>query len=107
MSAALPPNAVPANAAGLMAPRLIELCFQTAGIQEAASRERLALPRALDSVRVFGCEEDAAVCRLWAVVRARDGGTSFDADVVDERGRVYVELRGYRTVPLEGKVTLA
>jgi NAD(P)-dependent dehydrogenase (short-subunit alcohol dehydrogenase family) len=107
MAAPLPPNAVPVNAAGLMAPRLIELCFQTAGIQEAAAKERLALPRALDSVRVFGCEEDAASSRLWAVVRAHDEGASFDADVVDERGRVLVELRGYRTVPLEGKVSLA
>jgi len=107
MAAALPPNAVPADAAGLMAPRLIELCFQTAGIQEAAAKRHLALPRALDSVRVHGREEDAAGSRLWAVVRARDGGASFDADVVDERGRVFVELRGYRTIPLEGKVTLA
>jgi len=89
-----------------MAPRLIELCFQTAGIHEAAAKKRLALPMALESVRVFGREEDGATSRLWAFVTARDGGAAFDADVVDEKGRVLAELRGYRTVPLPGTVML-
>jgi hypothetical protein len=106
MAKELPPNAVPGNTEALMAPRLIELCFQTAGIQEAATKNRLALPMALDSVRVFGREEDGATSRLWAVVTARDGGTAFDAHVVDENGRVFAELRGYRAVPLPGTVTL-
>jgi hypothetical protein len=102
----LPPNAEPPNASSLVAPRLVELCFQTAGIWEVSAKKRLALPAALASVRVFGDEEDAKAKRLWAVVTARDGGTSFDARVVDEAGNVFVELLGYRTVPLEGTVTL-
>ncbi len=102
----LPPNAEPPNAAALVAPRLIELCFQTAGIWEVGAKKRLALPAALASVRVFGDEEDAKSKRLWAVVTALDGGASFDGRVVDEAGNVFVELLGYRTVPLEGTVTL-
>ncbi|MFI5181788.1 MAG: SDR family NAD(P)-dependent oxidoreductase [Thermoanaerobaculia bacterium] len=102
----LPPNAEPPNAPSLLAPRLIELCFQTAGIWEVSEKKRLALPAALKSVRVFGSEEDARSKRLWALVTAQDEGTAFDARVVDEAGNVFVELLGYRTVPLEGTVTL-
>ncbi len=102
----LPPNADPPGAASLVAPRLLELCFQTAGIWEVSAKKHLALPAALTSVRVFGGEEDAKAKRLWAVVTAHDGGASFDARVVDEAGNVFVELLGYRTVPLEGTVAL-
>jgi hypothetical protein len=35
-----------------------------------------------------------------------DGGTAFDAQVLDEAGNVYVDLHGYRTVRLPGNVTL-
>jgi hypothetical protein len=106
MARELPPNADPPGAASLVAPRLIELCFQTAGIWEVLAKERLALPAGLRSVRVFRGEEDAGDSRLWAVVTAVDGGASFDARVVDEQGTVFVELLGYRTVALEGRVTL-
>ena len=50
----LPPNGDPANAASLMAPRLIELCFQTAGILEVARDQRLALPTAYDGCARIG-----------------------------------------------------
>ena len=105
-SADLPPNAEPPDAASLVAPRLVELCFQTAGLWEASAKERLALPAGLASVRVFRGEEDAGDSRLWAVAKALDGGASFDVRVVDERGNVFVELLGYRSVALEGRVSL-
>jgi hypothetical protein len=101
----LPPNAAPASAASLVAPRLVELCFQTAGIWELERHRRLALPASVEEVRVFRQEEDAAG-RLFALVTAREGGKSFDARVVDEEGRVFVEVIGYRTVPFREGVTL-
>ena len=106
MAPGLPPNAVPASAAALAAPRLLELCFQTAGIWELSRRHRLALPASVDRVRIFRGEEDGEGRRLYALVTARDAGSSFDARVVDEEGRVYVDVTGYRTVSFREGVTL-
>ena len=103
----LPPNAEPAHAASLVAPRLLEFCFQTAGIWEVWAMERLALPTALESVTCYRDPEEALGRRLYAVVEAVDGGASFDGKVVDETGSVYLEVRGYRTVALPGRVTLS
>jgi hypothetical protein len=105
MSSELPPNAAPASAASLAAPRLVELCFQTAGIWELSRFHRLALPSSVERVRVFRGEEEANGRRLFALVAARDAGESFDARVVDEEGRVFVEVTGYRTVPFQEGVT--
>ena len=106
MAPGLPPNAAPASAASLAAPRLLELCFQTAGIWELSRWRRLALPASVDRVRVFHGEDDADGRRLFALVTARGAGSSFDARVVDEEGRVFVEVTGYRTVPFREGVTL-
>jgi hypothetical protein len=107
MAHGLPPNARPADAASLMAPRLIELCFQTAGILEVAKDSVLGLPTAFSSARVYRQPEDAEGERLYALVtRREDGGPAYDAQVVDGRGRLYVDLRGYRTVSLPGLVSL-
>jgi NAD(P)-dependent dehydrogenase (short-subunit alcohol dehydrogenase family) len=102
----LPPGADPPGAASLAAPRLVELCFQTAGLWEVSAKERLALPAGLRAVRVWRAEEDAGEGDLWAVATAVDGGASFDVRVVDDKGNVFVELLGYRTVALEGRVSL-
>ena len=40
----LPPNHEPADLPTVLAPRLVELCFQTAGLWEAGRTGRLALP---------------------------------------------------------------
>ncbi|MFI5120521.1 MAG: SDR family NAD(P)-dependent oxidoreductase [Thermoanaerobaculia bacterium] len=106
MTVGLPPNAAPASAASLASPRLLELCFQTAGIWELSVWRRLALPASVDRVRIFRPEEDAGGLRLFALVAARDGGSSFDARVVDEEGRIFVEVTGYRTVSFREGVTL-
>jgi acyl transferase domain-containing protein/NAD(P)-dependent dehydrogenase (short-subunit alcohol dehydrogenase family)/acyl carrier protein len=103
----LPPNATPYHAASLVVPRLIELCFQTAGILQVAHDRSLGLPTAYERLRVFRQPEDADGERLFAVVTRKDGDpVSYDAVVVDGRGHVYVELRGYRTVNVPGVVTL-
>jgi hypothetical protein len=103
----LPPNQSPANAASLMAPRLIELCFQAAGILEVSRDSVLGLPTAFAAARTYRQAEEADGERLYAVVtRREEGGAAYDAKVVDGRGRVYVELEGYRTVSLPGRVSL-
>jgi NAD(P)-dependent dehydrogenase (short-subunit alcohol dehydrogenase family) len=100
----LPAATAPEEVPLIMQPRLIELCFQTAGIWEIRTKSVLALPMALDSVTTYRAPDGSV--NLYAVVKAVDGGAHFDAWVVDEHGNVYVELLGYRTVQLPNRVAL-
>jgi hypothetical protein len=90
----LPPNHRPTDRTALMEPRLIELCFQTAGIGELGTSGRMALPLRVDRVTVFRPATDIP---LYAVTRP-----SGDATVVDQEGNVYATLAGYRTIELPG-----
>ncbi|HYU57632.1 MAG TPA: type I polyketide synthase, partial [Actinomycetota bacterium] len=99
----LPPDRTPASAPLAASPRLIELCFQTIGIWELATRGRFALPRSFERVTAFGGPEARRV-PLVAVVTARDGGERFDAMVADAEGNVCVKLEGYRSVELPGAI---
>ncbi len=47
----LPGNHDPSDRPTLMAPRLIELCFQTAGLWEMGVHGRMGLPLHVDQVR--------------------------------------------------------
>jgi len=106
MTAVLPPNTRPAEAAALMAPRLIELVFQTAGVWQIRTHGEMALPAAIHSVTTFRQPEEANGRRLYAVVKALDNGKAYDAQVLDEQGNVYVMVSAYRTVALPGRVVL-
>jgi acyl transferase domain-containing protein/acyl carrier protein/NAD(P)-dependent dehydrogenase (short-subunit alcohol dehydrogenase family) len=105
MTDGLPPNSVPETPM-LVAPRLIELCFQTAGMWEMVTHRAMALPAAIGSVTIYRHPESAEGRRLYALVTAINNGSSYDAHVVDTDGNVYVELRGYRTVRLPGEVNV-
>ncbi len=95
----LPVDHEPQSTPTEFVPRLIELCFQTAGVWELGTAGRMALPTHVDRVvRYAGAD---APGRLWAVVTPRDGGC-VDAEVVDEHARVRVRLDGYRTTELPG-----
>ena len=97
---ALPADHEPAEQPMELNPRLIELCFQTAGIWEIGSTGRMALPMHIDRVTWFGGADEQD--RLWAIVTPR--GDSIDADVVDRAGRGCVRLEGYRTIDLPGEL---
>ncbi len=99
MAEGLPANHDPADLPLLSAPRLIELCFQTAGIWEMSMDGRMALPRRIDHVRLSGAVPESEV-RLYAVVTPGSESAGFHAEVVDEAGNRYLELCGYRTIPL-------
>lgn len=100
----LPPNTDPAAVASLMAPRLIELCFQTVALWSVKSKGEMALPAGFDTAIAYRQPEQAQGQRLYALAEARPDG-KFDARVVDAAGNVYVELLGYQTVARPG-VTL-
>ncbi len=106
MTAGLPPNAEPAAAEQVVAPRLLELCFQAAGLWLLDKKETMGLPTSLERATVYRPEEASRDKRLFAVVEARAGGESFDVRVVDDKGLVHAEVVGYRTVALPGRATL-
>jgi malonyl CoA-acyl carrier protein transacylase len=97
LAADLPPSHQPDDVPLLMAPRLVELCFQTAGVHQLGTSGQMALPERVGRVAVLG--DPPAGGRLLAMVAAGQDSTA-DAVVVDEAGRVYVRLEGYGTVPL-------
>jgi len=100
LAAELPDDHEPASQPTELTPRLIELCFQTAGLWEIGTTGRMALPMHIDRVKRFQSAKKPG--RLWAVVTPGESGV--DADVVDEAGRVRMRLEGYRTSELPGEL---
>jgi acyl transferase domain-containing protein/NAD(P)-dependent dehydrogenase (short-subunit alcohol dehydrogenase family) len=99
----LPSNHHPSELPVWMAPRLIELCFQTAGVWEMGAQSRMGLPQQIDRVSLLR-SPDLAEGRLYAVVTPDQAQGSFDAEVVDQAGNRYVQLIGYRTVSLPNSI---
>ena len=97
LAADLPDNHQPSDLPTLMAPRLIELCFQTAGIWEIALNRRMGLPQHVHRVSRLRAPQ-LAEGRLYALVTPLAGVGTFDAEVVDTTGNCYLRLDGYRTV---------
>jgi hypothetical protein len=100
MRASLPAAHAPAESPLAMAPRLVELCFQTAGVHELGATGRMGLPLEVRAVRVLRDAPAPDAGAYVALVRP-DGVGGYDAEVADEGGRVLVRLEGYRTVPLD------
>ena len=103
----LPPDTAAPKNACVYSPRLIELCFQTAGVWEIGATGQLGLPAAAEKVTVWSLPSESA--KLVAEVFPRDGnggakGLCFDAHVRDASGKVYVELKGYTTSQMPGKL---
>ena len=100
MAKGLRNNHHPSELSTLFAPRLIELCFQTAGLWEMGLQGRMGLPLHIDSVSLLLPEPDPAQMRMYATVTPNLNTGSFDAEVVDTGGNRYVILRGYKTVAI-------
>jgi Polyketide synthase dehydratase N-terminal domain len=99
----LPHNHHPHEKPTLMAPRLIELCFQTAGLWEMSAEGRMGLPLHIDKVSVRRAPDDSKG-GVYAVVTPNLEQESFDAEILDAKGKQFVELRGYRTIALPSSV---
>ena len=94
----LPANHVPDDRPLTTAPRLVELCFQTAGLWQAGREDQLALPMRVGSARVVG-DPSTAPTPLQAHARQTADGV-FECVVVDADGNAVVQLDGYRTIAL-------
>jgi NAD(P)-dependent dehydrogenase (short-subunit alcohol dehydrogenase family) len=103
MAADLPPNHVPEDRVTLTGPRLVELCFQTAGMWEIGSTGTMALPMHIDRVIVGADRPSDAASGLTAIVQP--GDDTFDAVVVDGSGEALIAVEGYRTIHLPGSLT--
>jgi 3-hydroxymyristoyl/3-hydroxydecanoyl-(acyl carrier protein) dehydratase len=104
MNGALPPMMEGAKQT-ITLPLLIELCMQTAGVWEIGKTGTLALPMAIEQVVLHRLQENGA--SLYAEIEPQTGPGEeicFDGRVVDERGNLYLELRGYRTARLPESV---
>ena len=99
-STSLPPDHQPFANATVASPRLIELCFQTAGLLEMGTRGTMGLPLHVERVRLLRAPTEKG--RLFA--RVHPAGAGFEGRVVDEEGRVHLVLEGYRTVELKDAV---
>jgi NAD(P)-dependent dehydrogenase (short-subunit alcohol dehydrogenase family)/uncharacterized ubiquitin-like protein YukD len=83
------------------APLLVELCLQTAGVWEIGTTGSLALPSRIGSLKLYHVE--APSDQLFAEVKplnSQDGALVFDARVIDQAGKVYLELENYSTQSL-------
>ena len=99
MAKQLPDNHRPPEMPTVLSPRLIELCFQTAGIWELGVQGRFGLPQHVDKIVPLRSPDGfEGSLHAIAVPRPQDGG--FDIEVADSAGARYLKLEGYRTVAL-------
>ncbi len=94
----LPADHDPIDRPELVAPRVIELCFQTAGLWEMGRKSRMGLPYHIDRVNLLR-DANGGNGGLQAVVTPASDG-SFASRVVDAEGNVLLTLQGYRTMEL-------
>jgi hypothetical protein len=97
ISQGLPPNHDPAELPTIVGPRLIESCFQTAGVWELGVQGRMALPKFVHRISFFR-QPSPGDGRLYVVVIPNIVAESFSAEVLDEKGNCYMSLNGYQTV---------
>jgi hypothetical protein len=81
-------------------PVLIELCLQTAGIWETSVTGTMNLPQAIEKVSLYRQVTNGVPVYARVEPTQTDDGFSFNSQVVDAKGRVYLELENYRTVNL-------
>ncbi len=104
MAEGLPSDHEPSGLPTVMAPRFVELCFQTVGLWELGVHGRADLPAYIRQVCVYR-QPDLAQGPFYAVVTPDPEQGCFDADVLDTAGNVFIRLNGYRTVASSNGVT--
>ncbi|HEX7599392.1 MAG TPA: SDR family NAD(P)-dependent oxidoreductase, partial [Polyangia bacterium] len=102
MRTPLPCDTTNPNNTSMVGPRLVELCFQTAGVWEIGQTGQMGLPSVVDRVTVFDPAPNGKP--VAAILQARPAGDalSFDMQVRDSDGKVYLTVEGYRTSRIPG-----
>ncbi len=99
MASGLPENHHPSERPTVTNPRMIELCFQAAGLWELEVNGRMGLPQQVAELRLLHIA-DPADGPLYAVVTPEAEGVSFAVEVLTAVGTRCMRLMGYRTVTL-------
>ena len=94
------PPALARQSPTVMAPRVIEMVLQTAGVYEIARTGRLALPAGIERLVSHATPSEDVALFAEVVPRSVGAELTFDARVCDASGRVYLEIVGYRTSAL-------
>ena len=97
----LPPDTHPAGMPTLTGPRLVELCFQAAGLWDIGREGRMALPLEVGRLELV-VDPSTVTGPVFAFAHPEDGG--FDCVAVDDHGAPVVRVHGYRTVDLPAPV---
>ena len=97
MAKGLPSHHHPPERPLAMEPRVIELCFQTAALWEAAKQGRIGLPERIQRVSVWS-PPDLTDGQLYAVGIPDPENGTFETEVVDAAGNRYLHLSGYSMV---------
>jgi len=104
MATSLPTDHQPVDRPTVMAPRLIEFCFQTAGLWEISVDGRMGLPRHVERVCLLRSMENASG-PLYAVVTPDPEQSVFAVEVVDAAGNLYLQMNGYKTIALPDSIS--
>lgn len=81
-------------------PVLVELCFQTAGLWEAGKTGVMALPKSIESLKIYPHRVNGLPIFAEVMPSIISGRAAFDARVVDAKGHLYLEMKNYQTSPL-------
>jgi len=100
----LPDECQASDGPTLIGPRLIELCFQTAGLWEMAAQSRMGLPWQVQDVSWLRTPDLTDHHAFYALVTPHPDEGTFDAEVVDAEGNRYLRLDGYRTTQVPSSV---
>ena len=100
----LPDECKASDGPTLIGPRLIELCFQTAGLWEMAAQSRMGLPWQVQDVSWLRAPDLTDHHAFYALVTPHPAEGTFDAEVVDAEGNRYLRLGGYRTAQVPSSV---
>jgi len=102
MRTPLPADTTNPNSTSMVGPRLVELCFQTAGVWEIGQTGQMGLPSVVERVTVFDPAPNGKPVVAELQPHPSQDALSFDMRVRDSDGKVYLTVEGYRTSRLPG-----
>jgi hypothetical protein len=86
------------------APILCEAAFQAAGLLGVLRLNWPGLPASVRRLTLFGRPAGESLFATASVADQRDGVPSFDSDVADREGRVFLRVEGFRILGLGHQV---
>jgi Dehydrogenases with different specificities (related to short-chain alcohol dehydrogenases) len=102
MRTPLPADTTNPNSTSMVGPRMVELCFQTAGVWEIGQTGQMGLPSVVERVTLFDPTPNGKAVVAELQPHPSEDALSFDVRVRDDEGKVYLTVQGYRTSRIPG-----